>query len=98
LDVVSESRNALELECQLTEYRRQTLRYTDSDDPEEQRLRLKVKMKLVNSAGEVLQKNNIVGQASFFLTGPNSKSEVAAQNDLIEDTARRITEAVVEAW
>jgi hypothetical protein len=55
-------------------------------------------MKLVNSAGEVLQKNNIVGQASFFLTGPNSKSEVAAQNDLIEDTARRITEAVVEAW
>ncbi|MCF7871105.1 MAG: hypothetical protein K9L95_03860 [Candidatus Omnitrophica bacterium] len=95
LDVVSESRNALELECQVTGYRRQTLRYTDSDDPEEQRLRLEVKMTLISSAGEILKEKNIVGQASFFL---NSKSEVAAQNDLIDDTARRITEAVVEEW
>ncbi|MCF7887378.1 MAG: hypothetical protein K9L71_03085 [Candidatus Omnitrophica bacterium] len=95
LNVVSKPEGALKLECQVTDYRRQTLRYTDSDDPEEQRLRLRVKMKLISSEGETLQEKNIVGQASFFL---DKKSEVAAQAELIDDTARRITEAVVETW
>ncbi len=98
LTVVSQSKDALKLECQVTGYKRQTLRYTDSDDPEEQRLRLYVKMKLTDSEGDLLQEKNITGQTSFFLTGSNSKSEAAAQIDLIDDTARRITEAVVEAW
>jgi outer membrane lipopolysaccharide assembly protein LptE/RlpB len=98
LNVVSKPEGALKLECQVTDYKRQTLRYTDSDDPEEQRLRLHVKMKLISSEGEILQEKNVVGQTSFFLTGPNSKSEVAAQAELIDDTARRITEAVVETW
>jgi outer membrane lipopolysaccharide assembly protein LptE/RlpB len=95
LNVVSNLEGALKLECQVTDYKRQTLRYTDSDDPQEQRLRLRVKMKLISSEGETLQEKNVVGQASFFL---DEKSEVAAQAELIDDTARRITEAVVETW
>ncbi|MFO8053095.1 MAG: LPS assembly lipoprotein LptE [Candidatus Omnitrophota bacterium] len=98
LNVVSKSEGALRLECQVVDYKRQTLRYTDSDDPQEQRLRLQVKMKLVDSEENVVQEKNIVGQTSFFLTGSNSKSEVAAQIELIDDTARRINEAVVETW
>ncbi|MCF7873624.1 MAG: hypothetical protein K9L84_02680 [Candidatus Omnitrophica bacterium] len=95
LNVVSEPEGALKLECQVTDYKRQTLRYTDSDDPEEQRLRLHVKMKLISSKGDIIQDKSIVGQASFFL---DKKSEVATQAELIDDTARRITEAVVETW
>lgn len=101
LAVVSKPEQALRLECKVIDYQHNTLRYTDSDDPEEQRLRLKVKMKLFDSEGNLLQDKNITGQTSFFLPGSNSKnekSEVAAQVDLIDDTARRITEAVVEAW
>ncbi len=98
LAVVSKPEQALRLECKVIDYKRNTLRYTDSDDPEEQRLRLRVKMKLFDAEGNLLQDKHITGQTSFFLTGSNSKSEVAAQVDLIDDTARRITEAVVEAW
>lgn len=98
LEVVSHLNDALELECQVTDYRRQTLRHTSSDEPMEQRLRLYVNMILRDSEGEVIRERRVVGQTTFYLTGPDSKSETVAQGDLVEDTARRITEAVVEAW
>ncbi len=97
LEVVSQLNDALELECVITDYRRQTLSYTDSDDPKEQRLRLRVKMKLTDSEGAVVLERDVVGQATFDLTDA-ADSETAAQNDLVEDTARRIREAVVELW
>lgn len=95
LQVVSQPEGALQLECEVTDYRRSTLRYTDSDDPQEQRLRLYVKMRLIDSQGEVIRERNVVGQTTFYL---DRKSETAAQEDLVDNTARRITEAVVEAW
>lgn len=98
LEVVSRIEGALRLDCEVIDYRRQTLRYTDSDDPREQRLRLHVKMELTDSQGELLKERVVVGQTTFYLDGPQSRSERAAQHDLVEDTARRITEAVVEAW
>ncbi len=94
LEVVSRTNDALLLECEVVDYRRRTLRYTDSDEPEEQRLRLYVKMKLIDPEGEVINEKTVVGQTTFYL----DDSEAAAQNDLVEDTARRITEAVVEVW
>ena len=94
LKVVNQAQSALELNCVVNNYTKEALRYTDSDDIKEQRLRLYVEMKLINSQGEVLQDKLIVGQASFFLSG----SETVAQDELIEDTARRISEAVLEAW
>lgn len=98
LKVVNRAQSALELSCVVNNYTKEALRYTDSDDIKEQRLRLYVEMKLINPKGEVLQDKLIVGEASFFLSGPNQKSETVAQDELIEDTARRISEAVLEAW
>ena len=98
LKVVSEDPNALKLVCTVNDYNRDTLRYTDSDAVSEQRLRLNVHIKLTSGDGKVLKEKNVVGETEYYLTGANSKSESAAQLDLINDAARRITEAVTEEW
>lgn len=90
--------NSLRLHCVVTDYRKEALRYTDDEDVEEQRLGLYVNMKLFSSSGEVLKERTIVGDASFFLSGPKQKSESSAQQELVDDTARRILEAVIEDW
>ena len=98
LEVVNQHPKALKLTCTITDYSKETLRYTDNDEVEEQRLRLHVKIKLVSSEGEILQDREVVGESNYYLSGSRQKSESAAQVDLVTDTARRILEAIVEAW
>jgi len=98
LKVVSDDPQALSLTCVVERYDKQALRYSDDDAVKEQRLRLHVRMTLKSPQAEVLKARTVVGEASFFLSGPNQRSEEAAQRDLIDDTARRIVEAVVEEW
>ena len=97
--VVSQDPKALRLSCVVNDYSKEALRYEEEDDDvEEQRLRLYAQIKLVSSTGEVLKDKQVVGETTFFLTGASAKSESAAQLDLVDDTARRISEAVIEAW
>lgn len=98
LKVTSEDPAALQLSCEITDYQREAVKYTNSEDVKEQKLWLHVKMKLNDPAAGTTKEREVVGQASYFLTGANSKSEAAAQNDLIDDTARRVLEAIVEEW
>lgn len=107
LKVVSEDPQALVLTCNVTSYDKETLRYTDNDDSSEQRLRLGVDMKLVSGDGKVLKEKRVVGESTYYPEGVDSAndsarvirvSESAAQMDLIDDTARRICEAVTEEW
>ena len=98
LKVVKSDINALRLDLVVTNYTKEALVYTDSDDVKEQRLRLSVALTLTDPSEEVLKKKTVVGESSFSLTGPNAKSESAAQVDLVDDTARRILEVVVEEW
>ena len=62
LIVVSRDPEALNLSCFINGYKKATLRYTDDDDPEEQRLRLTVKMKLTSPDGELLEERSVVGE------------------------------------
>lgn len=98
LKVVNKSQDSLSLNCTVVDYEKETLRFSVSDDVREQRLRLTVKMKLLDSKGELVRSRQIVGQTTYFLSGPHRKTESAAWQDLIDDTSRRILEAVVEAW
>lgn len=95
LKVVSYEFDAFRLTCTVNNYRKETLRYEDNDDVKEQRLQLCVCMKLTNPKGETVKEKNVVGETTYFL---NQKSETSAQVDLVDDTARRILEAVVEEW
>ena len=107
LKVVSEDPNALKLVCTVNDYSRDTLRYTGSNAVSEQRLRLNVHIKLTSGDGKVLKEKNVTGETTYYPDGisPDNESktivrtsESAAQLDLINDAARRITEAVTEEW
>ena len=94
LKVVSDDPRALQLVCEVNDYRKETLRYTDDDEVSEQRLRLRVHMRLTSGDGTILNDKNVVGETTYYITD----SESSAQADLIDDTARRICEAVTEEW
>jgi hypothetical protein len=98
LKVVSTDTSNLILECEITEYRKEALRYTSTEDVEEQRLRLVVHLILRRGADNPIKDTTVIGETSYYLSGSLAKSEEAAQVDLIDDTARRIMEAVIEQW
>ncbi|MFH1767600.1 MAG: LPS assembly lipoprotein LptE [Candidatus Omnitrophota bacterium] len=99
LKVVSaQKENSLKLECEIIAYRKEGLRYTSADEVEEQKLYLDVHMTLYDSDEEIFIDRNVTGDTSYYLTGSNAKSETAAQTDLIDDTAKRILEVIVENW
>jgi hypothetical protein len=98
LKVVNTLDSALRLSCTIKNYLKESLRYTDSEEVEEQRLRLYVHIQLKDSKGALLKEKDIIGETTYFLVGRYRKSEEEAQKDLIEDTARRILEAIVEEW
>jgi hypothetical protein len=98
LKVVSEDTNSLKLYCEINNYTKEALRYNNGEDIDEQRLRLYVHMKLLDQNGKIIKERDIVGETTFFLIGPNSISETTAQENLVDDTARRTLEAVIEEW
>ena len=98
LKVTSLDTDALILTSSIVDYDKDSLRYSDDDDIEEQRLRLRVYVTLSNPDGELLVDQTVTGESTYFLEGPKATSEGAAQVELIDDAARRILELVVEDW
>jgi len=88
----------LRLECTLKNYLKEALRYESDEDVEEERLRLYVYIILYDGQGEIIQEKDIVGETTYYLSGSLSKTESSAQVDLIDDTTRRVLEAVIEQW
>ncbi len=84
----------------LLEYQREPLRYTDSGEVQEYRLRLVVQATLEDSkTGEVLwSENRFSGEAAFFTSGALTKSEQTARDELFNDLARRLVARLAEGW
>lgn len=90
----------LVLKGELVEFRKDPLRYTDNDDVEEYRVNIIVNISLWDNRKNELvwQENNFTGNATYFTTGTQAKSEATAISDAITDLARRIVERTVEQW
>jgi hypothetical protein len=90
----------LVLKGDLINYRRESLRNSTSDTPEEYRVTLFVNISLAETkSGKVLwEHNNFAGETSYFTTGSFTKSEAQAITEATQDLARRIVETTVEAW
>jgi len=98
LKVVKEQEGALQLKCIIDNYQKEALRYSNNDAVTEQKLRLYVKVKLYLPDGTVLKERRVIGETTYFLSGQYAKSETSANEELIQDTARKIVEAVIEQW
>lgn len=90
----------LVLKGELVNYRRESLRISTSDSPEEYRITLFVNIVLTdNKTNKILwEKKEFAGDASYFTSGQFVKSESQAVEEAANDLARRIVELTVEAW
>jgi hypothetical protein len=52
-----------------------------------------------NTTGEVYwEEPSFAGEATYFLTGAQAKSETAALDEALTDLARRVVERTVQNW
>lgn len=88
------------LKGELLEFRKDPLRYDDDNNVMEYRVNLIVNLVLWDSKENKLvwEEKNFTGNATYFTTGSQAKSEGQAVNDALEDLARRIVERTVEEW
>ena len=88
------------LEGELIDFHRDPLRYTAAGDVEEWRLNIAVRLKFYDLTLNTLlwEEERLVGDTTYFTTGPNATSEAAALDRAITDLARRVVERSVENW
>ena len=87
------------LEAKLLDYRRDPLRYNGADDVQEYRLSVKVDVVFFQMPGhKVLWHEMLVGDTTFFLSGPRAIGEDEAAAKAVEDLALRVVEKTVELW
>jgi len=88
------------LKGELKNYERSGLRFTDDDDVEEYRVHITVSFELWDRKKDEVSwaEPGFVGEATYFVTGPEASSEDLAVDAAIVDLARRIVERTIEDW
>ena len=100
LRIVPEDQADLILKGELVGFDRNVLRYTDNNDVQEYRIHVTVNLVMwdVKEEKPMWVESGFTGEATYFLTGAQAKSEGAAVDDAVLDLARRIVERTVEDW
>ncbi len=90
----------LVLKGMLTGFERDDLRTDDSQNVQEYRLRVTVALTMMdNTTGQVFfSEPSFSGEATYFTSGSQAKSESQALNDTLADLSRRIVERTIENW
>ncbi|MFA4888034.1 MAG: LptE family protein [Candidatus Omnitrophota bacterium] len=90
----------LTLKGELMDFRKDPVRYDDNNEVREYRINLVVNISLWDNKLNKLvwEENGFTGQATYFTSGPQAKSEAACINDALVDLARRVVERTVEQW
>ncbi len=90
----------LVLRGELTSFEREELRLTDNRDVQEYRIRITVSMVMFDNIKNqpMWEEPSFSGEATYFTTGPQAKSESDAVQDALTDLSRRVTERTLEAW
>jgi hypothetical protein len=88
------------VEAKLVDYRRDSLRYSESDDVVEYRLSVVIEVKVYQASDQVVlwEQKHLTGDTTFFISGPHAISEDEAAAKAVEDTARRVVENTIELW
>lgn len=91
------------LRGELVEFRRDPLRYTESNEVEEYRISIVVNISLWDTKEKkaVWEENGFTGETTYFTSfsaNSTKKSEDLAVRDALTDLGRRIVERTVEQW
>jgi len=90
----------LVLTGELTDFKRDALRYDTNDNVEEYRIKIIVNIALENrKTGKIMwTEKGFTGETTYRTTGPLAKTDAAGISAAIDDIARRIVERTIEAW
>ncbi len=87
------------VEATLADYRRDALRYNQTDEVQEYRLSVSMDVVVTQKTDQkVLWRDRVTGDTTFFLSGTRSISEDQAAAKAVEDAARRVVEKTIEYW
>jgi hypothetical protein len=100
LKPVKEDKADLILKGELTDFRKDPMRYDSNTDVSEYRVNIVVNISLWDRAENrvVWEENGFTGYYSYFTMGPQQTSESSAIDQALDDLARRIVERTVEQW
>lgn len=100
LTIAGPDKANLILEGEMTDFRREPLRYDNNDNIEEYRIKIFVNMSLKDAkTGKTLwTEDSFSGESTYRTGGSLATTENAAIQDAMDDLARRIVERTVEAW
>ncbi len=85
---------------ELLEYIREPLRYSDSQDVTEYRVRVVASVKFLDRKNNkvVWETGSFSGESSRRTEGSLKKTEETARNEAVDDLARRVIEKTIEVW
>ena len=88
------------VQARLVDYRRDALRYSNSDDVVEYRLSVVLDVTVYETRDHKIlwSDRSLTGESSFFLSGPRATSEDEAAGKAVEDAARRVVDNTIEIW
>lgn len=100
LKVVPEEKADAVVQAQLTGYRRDVLRFAGENEPTEYRLSVIVDISVTDRHEDkaLWHEANLVGDTTYYLSGPLARTEDEAVAEAIEDLARRVVEKTLEVW
>lgn len=88
------------IQARLKDYRRDALRYSESEDVQEYRLSVVIEVTALDARTKKVlwADSGLTGDTTFFLSGSRATSEDDAALRAVEDTARRVVDRTIEIW
>ena len=88
------------LKGELVAFEREELRLTDNKDVQEYRIRITMSLVMVDAVTgqNFWSEPSFSGEATYFTSGAQARSETAALDDALLDLSRRVVERTIENW
>ncbi|PIU41809.1 MAG: hypothetical protein COS99_03285 [Candidatus Omnitrophica bacterium CG07_land_8_20_14_0_80_42_15] len=101
LKVVNEKEKAdSELMCEVVDFLKEPLQYTDDQNVDEYRLKIIVNIKFTDLSNNVVlvDEKSFAGESTYTITGTLAGTESGTEQNAITDLARRVVEKIIEGW
>ena len=88
------------LKGEIVGYSRQAMRYSSDESVREYRLNITVNFEFIDMSAEkpIVKTNNFSGNASYYLSGANAKSETRARSEALDNLSRLMLNKIITLW
>ncbi|MCG2710839.1 MAG: LPS assembly lipoprotein LptE [Candidatus Omnitrophica bacterium] len=88
------------LKGEIVGYTRQVMRYTSDESVQEYKLNITVNFEFIDlSSGKpIVKADNFSGNACYYLSGANAKSETSARAEALDNLSRLMLNKIITLW